>query len=96
MSKTRFTWDCHFSGQKRAYADTTTEGIFTIEWEPYNKPGVWEPWETISEASAKAMAQKVVGWTNEGEGDWFSTRLRTFQKVGPGSWYVFTVRAYDD
>lgn len=95
MSQTRYEWNCHFAGQRRAYADTTTEGVLTVEHEPYNKLGTWEPWD-ISEDFAKRVAQAIVGWTDKGEGDWFSTRLTKFEKVAPGQWYILTTRAYDD
>lgn len=98
--KTRVTWDCHFSGQKRAYADTTTEGVITFENTSYSLPDVWIPSEYVSEEHAKRVAKTLIGWNDEpDDGSFalaFEPRLRTFEKVGPGSWYVFVVRRYDD
>lgn len=93
MSQTRVTWNLQYSGQKRAYADTTTEGVITIEndW----KRNGFEPWDTDLE-HAKRLAKVFVGWDDDENGDPFSRRLRTFEKIGPGQYYLFLLERYND
>ena len=95
MSQQRVTWDCQWSGQRRAYADTTTEGVITIE-KNFLDQG-WEPWDTIGIDYAKKLAKGFVFFVERDEStDWFEPYLTTFEEIGPGQFKILVTRRYDD
>lgn len=51
----RITIDTVRSGQPRAYADSTTEAYVLLETMPWNRPGVFEPWEIKSDYNGKPI-----------------------------------------
>lgn len=51
----RITIDTVRSGQPRAYADSVEESYVLFETVPWNKPGVFEPWEVKSHYNDKPI-----------------------------------------
>lgn len=95
MHKTRATWECAFSGQRRAYADTTVEGRIISEtfldfW------GEYRPFD-VSDDQAKRLLKALVGFYEPGEEPHpFAPILRKFEHVGEGIWNVLIVSRYND
>lgn len=74
------------SGQTRSYGPTETEAILTLGF--FNQFGDYVP--AKFEGSAKQAAKGLIGWVDEGEGNWASTRLINFDKIEDGKWRVLT------
>ncbi len=94
MYKTRVTFEIDYSGQRRAYADTTTEGKLIVECQSDMFPG-WHK-QPINSEQAKRMLKEFFLFVEEGEGDPFSPVLKTFRESAPGEWQVLIVSRYDD
>jgi len=83
------------TGQERAYGDTVTEAIITIEMSsPFVDGGDFRQ-VAVGEAQAKRLASGLVGWSDD-PGDPFSTRLDSFTVLGEGRYRVVTRARYCD
>lgn len=81
------------TGQTRSYGPNETEAILSVGFTNYF--GDYVPVKD-SEEWVRRIAKAMIGWVEEGEGDWFSTRLITFENIEPGKWRVITRAAYTD
>lgn len=84
-------------GQPRPYADTIYAYRVYFHWIPYStKPTrIWQP-VSWGEQIVRQYLKAVHGWTEEGEGDWSSSRLTYLREVGPGTWEFQVRRAFTD
>lgn len=93
--KTRATAEFIRTGQERAYGDTVTEAIITVEMaSPYRDNGEFYP-VAVGEAQAKRMASGLVGWSDD-TSDPFAARLDSFTVLGEGRYRVVTRARYND
>ena len=92
--KQRVELDITWSGQRRAYADTTTEGYITFEndWS-----GEWGPNVHTTESTAMDVLRSFLWYSLPGDdSDWAAPRLMDFKKAGDGRWSFFISRRYND
>jgi len=99
MSARRITVDTIGGGQ-RPYGPTVRRYRIIYEWQGMagykNKDAPFVRAEHANEELVRRDAKHFGGWTDELDGDHFSTRLTYFKMVEPGMWEWETSAAYDD
>lgn len=92
---TRATAEFIRTGQQRAYGDTITEAILTVEMSsPYVEGGAFRA-VSVGEDQAKRLAQGFMSW-DEDKSDPFAPYLESFEVLGSGRYRVVTRARYND
>jgi hypothetical protein len=92
MYQSRATFECEFSGQRRAYSDTTTEGWLIMEMKSDDRD--WQPLFT-GEPQARSALRGLVGFKDRPDNP-SDAYLKEFIQAEPGIWRVLVVSRYND
>lgn len=82
--------------QPRAYAGDEWSGTITFEHNNLIPRDVWHRWERVPREEVDRWVRFITGYKDDGEGDWYTPRLKLLEPVEPGVWRYRVERPYDD